>query len=173
MNNLIGLIGNSARIIDNDPWTIVQNMADEALQPYQILSVSDWRRVQESSHPLMDGLQLGIWLQPDEDPAEIAPWVNRLPIIALSFESFLDGRAYSQAYLLRSRYGFKGELRAIGDVLRDQLAAMRHCGFTAFAVRADKSVVNAMEGLKAFDLIYARSVTNPEPLFKRRPPKKV
>lgn len=64
--------------------------------------------------------------------------------------------------------GFKGELRAVGEVLRDQLIHMRHCGFTSFAVRSDKSAKDALKGLAGFDMIYARSVTTPEPLFRRR-----
>ena len=91
-----------------------------------------------------------------------------LPLIALEFPSFRDGRAYSQAYLLRTRLGWQGELRAVGDVLRDQLSHMRQCGFDAFAVREDKSATDALKGLNGISVLYGRSVLEPRPLFRRR-----
>lgn len=108
------------------------------------------------------------WLAPDDEPEELAPWLAGLSLIALEFPSFRDGRAYSQAYLLRSRLGWQGELRAVGDVLRDQLSHMRQCGFDAFAVREDKSAADALKGLNGISVLYGRSVLEPRPLFRRR-----
>lgn len=78
---------------------------------------------------------LGIQLAGADDVAGIADDVARFGLIALEFPSFTDGRAYSSARLLRERYGFTGELRAVGNVLRDQFAFMQRCGFDAFEVR--------------------------------------
>ncbi|KAB2968712.1 DUF934 domain-containing protein [Zoogloea sp.] len=89
----------------------------------------------------------GVWLQPDEDPLRLLPDLPTLPVIALRFPVFTDGRAYSQARLLRQRHGFAGELRAIGDVLPDQLSAMARCGFDAFVLRADQSPAAALAAL--------------------------
>lgn len=89
----------------------------------------------------------GVWLQPHEDPELLVPDLPTLPVIALRFPVFTDGRAYSQARLLRQRHGFQGELRAVGDVLRDQLAAMARCGFDAFLLRADQSPEAALAAL--------------------------
>lgn len=91
----------------------------------------------------------GVWLKPQDDPAQLLPDLETLPVIALSFPVFTDGRAYSQARLLRQRHGFQGELRAIGDVLPDQLAAMARCGFNAFLLRADQSPAAALAALAA------------------------
>lgn len=91
----------------------------------------------------------GVWLKPQDDPAQLLPDLPTLPVIALGFPVFTDGRAYSQARLLRQRYGFQGELRAIGDVLTDQLAAMARCGFDAFLLRADQSPAAALAALAA------------------------
>ncbi|MCY1525939.1 hypothetical protein D9M68_609400 [compost metagenome] len=91
-----------------------------------------------------------------------------MPLIALDFPTFRDGRGYSQAYLLRTRLGWQGELRAIGEVLRDQLSHMRQCGFDAFAVRQDKSVEDALKGLAGISVQYGRSALEPRPLFRRR-----
>lgn len=91
----------------------------------------------------------GVWLKPQDDPAQLLPDLPTVPVIALGFPVFTDGRAYSQARLLRQRYGFRGELRAIGDVLTDQLAAMARCGFDAFLLRADQSPAAALAALAA------------------------
>ena len=111
---------------------------------------------------------VGIWLDSNQDAAEIANAVNSFAVIAVNFPKFADGRGYSIATLLRSRYGYKGELRAIGDVLRDQLFYMQRVGFNAFAVRADKDIHDALKALKDFSVTYQGSVAEPRPLFKRR-----
>ncbi len=113
-------------------------------------------------------LPVGVWLDSHQDAAEIAHAINRFAVIAVNFPKFTDGRGYSIATLLRSRYGYKGELRAIGDVLRDQLFFMQRVGFNAFAVRADKDIHDALKALKDFSVRYQGSVDQPLPLFKRR-----
>ncbi len=80
---------------------------------------------------------LGLRLASDQGADLIADDVQRFAVIALDFPTFKDGRAYSTARLLRERYGFRGELRAIGNVLRDQLSSMHRCGFSAFEVDGD------------------------------------
>ncbi|MHC8299390.1 DUF934 domain-containing protein [Pseudomonas sp. ZS1P83] len=111
---------------------------------------------------------LGVWLDADEEAEEIGEDVADFKVIALNFPAFTDGRNYSNARLLRDRYGFKGELRAIGDVLRDQLFYMHRCGFDAFAIRADKDPYEALEGLKDFSVTYQAATDEPLPLFRRR-----
>ncbi len=119
-------------------------------------------RISELNQPI------GVWLDSHEEPAALADSVGRFAVIAVNFPKFTDGRGYSIAALLRSRYGFKGELRAIGDVLRDQLFYMQRVGFNAFAVRADKDIHDAVKALKDFSEIYQGSIDQPVPLFKRR-----
>lgn len=81
---------------------------------------------------------VGVLLGPDDDPEAVLPYLDRLPLIAVNFPAFSDGRGYSTGQLLRSRYGFAGELRAVGDILRDQLYFLERCGFNAFALREDQ-----------------------------------
>lgn len=81
---------------------------------------------------------VGVMLGPDDDPQAVLPYLDRLPLIAVNFPVFADGRGYSTGQLLRSRYGFAGELRAVGDILRDQLYFLGRCGFNAFALREDQ-----------------------------------
>jgi len=164
MKNLIGLVNGESTLIDNDPWEIAGDpggFENAESTRYRILPLKVWL---EHGKPE----QAGVLLDPEDDPTTLADSITSVPLIALQFHSFRDGRAYSQAFLLRERMGFAGELRAAGEVLRDQLAHMRHCGFTSFAVREDKSAEDALKGLTGFDMIYARSVATPEPLFRRR-----
>ena len=114
------------------------------------------------------GIAIGVWLDADEAIEAIVDDLENLSVIALNFPAFTDGRHYSSARLLRERYGYKGEVRAIGDVLRDQLFFMRRCGFDAYAVRADRDPHDALEGLKDFSVTYQAASDDPRPLFRRR-----
>lgn len=113
---------------------------------------------------------LGVWIESFESPEALAQSVddlNRIPVIGIHFPRFADGRGFSYARLLRSRYGYRGELRALGDVQRDQLFYLRRCGFDVFAVRSDKNVEDAVQGLKDFSVTYQDAADTPRPLFRR------
>jgi len=90
----------------------------------------------------------------DRRIAELAPYLDWLALVALAFPTFKDGRAYSQARLIRERYGFRGELRATGQVLRDQLLFMHRAGFDAFEVSKDKDAAVFAETLKRYSVFY-------------------
>ncbi len=114
---------------------------------------------------------VGVWLDSHENVEELAADLDELPAIALNFPKFTDGRAYSAAALLRTRYGYKGEIRAIGDVLRDQLFFMQRCGFDAFQLKTgkydDAQLEAAVASLQDFSAPYQAAVDQPEPLFRR------
>ena len=111
---------------------------------------------------------LGVWLEAGEEIEEIADQLDNFQVIALNFPAFTDGRHSSTAYLLRTRYGYTGEVRAIGDVLRDQLWALQRCGFDAFALREDKDPVDALNAFSEFNEVYQASADQPLPLFRRK-----
>ncbi|WP_079202076.1 DUF934 domain-containing protein [Pseudomonas sp. CC6-YY-74] len=111
---------------------------------------------------------LGVWLEAGEEIEEIADQLDNFQVIALNFPAFTDGRHCSSAYLLRTRYGYTGEVRAIGDVLRDQLFALQRCGFDAFALREDKDPQDALKAFEEFSEVYQASSDQPQPLFRRR-----
>jgi uncharacterized protein (DUF934 family) len=160
MRNVITLQGGQAQCLQADTWTLVREPGDPLPAGPLILPLACW--IAQPSH------EHGLWLGPDDDVEPLRPRLATVPLIAIDFPSFRDGRGYSQAYLLRTRLGWAGELRAIGDVLRDQLGHMRQCGFDSFAVREDKSVEDALKGLVGLSVLYGRSVIEPRPLFRRR-----
>ena len=94
--------------------------------------------------------------------------MNELPVIAVNFPKFSDGRGYSIGRLLRERFGYKNELRAIGDVLLDQLQFMKRCGFDAYVLRADKDINKAARCLNFFSQGYQAATDTEIPLFRRR-----
>ena len=120
-----------------DPWTLVPD--DEPLPASGPVIVSLPRLRAERDSLLTRGEPLGVRLKSSELAREIVRDAGALALIALEFPSFRDGRAYSTARLLRERYGFRGELRAVGNVLRDQFLFMHRCGFDAFEVADEKA----------------------------------
>ena len=117
---------------------------------------------------LATGNPVGVWLDSSEGPEALADDLAHFAVIGVNFPKFADGRGYSSARLLRERYGYRGEIRAIGDVLHDQLFYMKRCGIDAFAVREDKDIEAALAGLKVFSDAYQAAVDQPQPLFRRR-----
>ena len=110
---------------------------------------------------------VGVWIGSDERPETLKGELARFPVIAVDFPKFTDGRGYSIAYNLRMRLGYTGELRAIGDVLRDQLFAMQRVGFDAYAPRPDRRIEDALLGLTVFSESYQASVDQKLPLYRR------
>jgi uncharacterized protein (DUF934 family) len=118
---------------------------------------------------LQSRTDIGVWLDSDETAEQIGNEAKQLPLIAVNFPLFMDGRAFSTARLLRERYAFKGELRAIGNVIRDQLCYLRRCGVNAFAFsNPDIKLEEALTSLNDFNEYYQASVDQPLPLFRRR-----
>ena len=112
--------------------------------------------------------RLGILLQGNDDPSCIVSDLARIELIAVNIARFTDGRGYSLARLLRGRYGYKGELRAIGEILQDQLYYLMRVGFDSFALRDDQDPQAAAAALSAFSASYQSSSDELLPLFQRR-----
>jgi uncharacterized protein (DUF934 family) len=111
---------------------------------------------------------LGIWIDSSQHPEAVGDALAYLQLIAINFPVFSDGRGYSYARLLREKYGFSGELRAMGDVLRDQLFLLRRCGFDSFEIRADRDAADALAGLGDFAHVYQGATVDPgTPLLLR------
>ena len=127
-----------------------------------------WR--QQRDHLIARAGGLGVRLEPADDPASIAHDLDRFAVVAVNFPKAGDGRGYSIARLLRERYCYRGELRAVGEVLRDHLQLMARCGFDAFALRDDQDPQEAIAAFDDFSEAYQGTVERPLPLFRRRFP---
>ena len=113
--------------------------------------------------------RIGLLLQPDERVEDVAADLDYFVVIAVNFPKFVDGRGYSTASLLRQRYKYQGELRAVGDVLHDQLFYMQRVGFDSYALKDGKNAIYAIEaGFSTFSDAYQASTTQPQPQFRRR-----
>lgn len=113
---------------------------------------------------------VGVRLDPADDPAEIAADLPRLALVAVHFPKLADGRGYSTAWLLRRRYSYRGELRAVGDVLRDQLFYLQRSGFDAFQLRDGADPHAALPSLRDFSLAYQAAADGRPPRFRSPPP---
>lgn len=152
----------------DDRWTLLRDArawADVPAHGTVIVPLALWAAKRDA---LAARGEIGVLLGPADDPSALAPDVASLPVIAIDFPTFADGRGYSIARLLRERFGYRGELRAVGDVLRDQLYLMAECGFDAFEIRADRDAADALAGLRDFDGVYAATARTPQPWFRRR-----
>jgi len=98
--------------------------------------------------------KLGVIWPNNRDVDDLVPWLDRLAAVALVFPSFRDGRAYSQARLLRERHGYDGELRATGQVLRDQFVFMLRAGFDVFEVKKDSDAEAFAGSAKRYSVFY-------------------
>jgi uncharacterized protein (DUF934 family) len=125
--------------------------------------IKDGRIVEEASPPPEMAL-----LEAGDDPGALAASLGRLKVVAVNFPKFGDGRGYSIARLLRERYGYRGELRAVGEVARDNLYFMAQCGFDAFQLRAGEDPEAALDAFNDFSEAYQATVARPLPLFRRR-----
>ena len=112
---------------------------------------------------------IGLLLQPADRVEDIAGELASFALIAVNFPKFVDGRGYSTAALLRQRYRYEGELRAVGDVLHDQLFYLKRVGFDSYALKDGKDPAVALQSAFAtFGDAYQASTDQPQPLFRRR-----
>jgi len=114
------------------------------------------------------GAPTGLIWPNDRKVAELAPWLDRLALIALIFPNFRDGRAYTQARQLRERYGFRGELRATGEVLRDQFLFLIRAGFDSLEVKKAADAAAYAEAVGRYSVFYQQSANGSASVQRRR-----
>ncbi len=159
------------KAVVNDDWTVlplIEGGAPEAVAVpagKTIVPLAVWLAQRAA---LQQRADIGVWIASHERPEVLKEDVAKLPVIAVDFPKFSDGRGYSIAYNLRARLGYAGELRAIGDVLRDQMFYMQRVGFNAFATREDRNIHDALKSLFDFSDAYQASLDQKMPLFKRQ-----
>lgn len=148
-----------------DDWLAVVDQAQPAAAPRTLLSLAQWQAVR-ATWPT--GLPAGLCLANDADVEDVADDLGRFALVVLEFPKWTDGRAYSQAHLLRARYRFGGELRATGAVLADMMPLLARTGFDAVQLRDDQLEATARRALGFFpDGHYQGDVLATRPLFAR------
>jgi uncharacterized protein (DUF934 family) len=129
-------------------------VADEQPVPDGAVLISAARLLADADAILQRNAKTGVVVPNSHPITELVPFLDRLAAIALVFPTFRDGRAYSQARLLRERHGFRGELRATGQVLRDQFVFMLRSGFDAFEVKKDSDAAAFAEVTRRYSVVY-------------------
>lgn len=169
MSKLIeGSLADGGRVVE-DAWTMVCTAEGVHAAPDRarlIVPLSVWNAERDAL--LARGVPVGVRLEGSDDPAVLVADLPKLGLIAIDFPKFTDGRGYSIARLLRERHGWTGPLRAVGDVLRDQLFYMLRCGFDQFVLKHDDHVDAALTAYRDFTEAYQTSVERKRPLFARR-----
>lgn len=149
------------QLVTGDGWTFFAN--DAALPASGDVVVSLGRLAELADHKG----RLGVRVEPDDDVNEVAKVLSKVQLVAINFPKFGDGRGYTKARLLRERFGYKGELRAVGEVLADQLQYLLRCGFDAFALAEGKDLAAALRAMEDFTITYQAATDDPRPLYRR------
>jgi uncharacterized protein (DUF934 family) len=145
--------------IVSDSWHPV-NPDSAPTSNHQILTLEQWLELPQKSG-------WAVQLEPGQAPAPLFAFLDDIPLVAINFPVFTDGRGFSYARALRE-HGFKGELRACGHFIRDQLTYLQRCGFDAFQMADETALEEAMESLADFSEYYQAATDQPLPLFRRR-----
>lgn len=128
--------------VENDPWVIETDEVKAEGEQKALLPLEDFIEKAESSNDV----GLGVLIKPADDVTRLEPYLYRIEIVAVDFPAFNDGRAFSHASLLRDRLAYRNELRAVGDVLIDQVPLMLRCGIDSFAVTNATALKRLAEG---------------------------
>jgi uncharacterized protein (DUF934 family) len=154
----------------HDPWHALGGEDGPPVSitpaPHLLLDLAQWHAVR-ATWPA--GMPVGLRLANDQDIEDVADDLPRLALVALQFPKWVDGRAYSQARLLRSRYRYGGEVRAVGEVLVDMLPLLQRTGFDAVRLRHDQSIDAAVRALEFFPGHYQGDTRDNRPLFALPP----
>ncbi len=150
-----------------DPWVYIEG--DEPVpQDVPAIVSPDWLFAALPGQIDVRSAPLGVAWPNDRAESELAPHLQKLALIALEFPMFRDGRAYTQARRLRERYGFMGEIRATGDVLRDQFLFMARAGFNAFEVKKPADAEAFAKALQEFTVRYQPAADGHSPSFRAK-----
>lgn len=152
-------------ILAEDPFT---SAADDEMLPQGDLIISVTGFQAEGEHLLAEGRAVGVRLEPAEEVEALAYDLPRLALVALVFPKYRDGRAYTSARLLRERFGFKGEIRAVGEVLREQAGFMVRCGIDTFAPADGSSPDDWAHAVARHRHVYQRAADARAPAFLER-----
>lgn len=151
-------------VADNN-WTVLQQPVASIPAGDILVPLNYW--LEHRVELKQQSGQVGVWLDSDEEVESLADDLPQLPVVALNFPKFVDGRGFSSARLLRDRYDYQGEVRAIGNIIQDQLFMLQRCGFSQFSLANDIDLEAAAKSLNDFSDGYQTAADQAEPLFKR------
>lgn len=148
-----------------DTWTLIETDSEATLDPTaeQLLPLTQFLALAETNR-----VARGVWLASADEVDTLAPYLDSVEVVACKFDSFMDGRSFSQGRLLRDKFEFKGELRAVGAFIQDQLHYLSRCGFNAFSFPDDADIESLQESIQDFSDSYQAACDIAEPLFRRR-----
>ncbi len=151
--------------VAEDSWTVLQQPVEAIPAGDILVPLIYW--LEHRAELSAQAGQVGVWLDSDEEVEALVNDLGELPLIALNFPKFVDGRSFSSARLLRDRYDYQGDIRAIGNVIQDQLYMLQRCGFTQFSLAPEVDLQAAAKSLSDFSDGYQTAADQAQPLFKR------
>jgi len=149
------------QLVQDDSWTFVADDRELPASGDVVVSLA------RATDLIQRNGRLGVRVEPEDDVQAVAKLLTKVSLVAINFPKFGDGRGYSKARLLRERFGYQGELRAVGEVLADQLQYMLRCGFDSFALAEGKDVAAAIRAMQDFTITYQAATDDPRPLYRR------
>lgn len=151
-----------------DSWQVLRSTDELTVEQLPagrvIVPLAFWQAHREA---LLARGDVAVWLASDQPPTEVADDLAQLPLVAIDFPLFTDGRGFSYGRALREQHDYKGEVRAIGQFIRDQLYHLSRCGFDAYAIETSDPHA-ALASLNDFSDAYQASMRQPLPRFRRR-----
>ncbi len=157
-------------IVTDDNWTLLDQPEGNLPSGNVLVPLSYWLQHRDDlaqKDLAQHNGSIGVWLDSHEEVEALAADLEKLPVIAINFPKFVDGRGFSSARLLRDRYAYQGEVRAIGQFIRDQLFLLQRCGFSQFSFADDLDLEAAAQSLNDFSDGYQTAADQAQPLFKR------
>ena len=149
----------------DDSWIRIESEEQLTLSGDRLV---DWALFQAHADQFLSGAgKLGVRIDGDVELDDLAPYLNKLAMVAVTFPTFADGRGFSQARVLRQRYGFAGEVRAVGDVTWDRLRYMARCGINAFDVPADRYSDDMLRAFDEIAVCYQGAEDDPRPIYRQ------
>lgn len=162
------------KAIIQDDWQLNTDLlsedpiSEQACQQYTIVPFSYWQAHAEVLIEHVKGKPYGVLLTGNTLLDEVVPYLSYFNLIALEFPLLKDGRCYSHARMLRQRHHYQGELRAVGDILRDQIFFMYRCGIDSFKIREDKDIEDALSAFQDFSVRYQAATDDAVPIYNLR-----
>lgn len=153
------------KVVEGDPWTLA--LDDQPVPAEGDVIVGLGRYLKDPDEWRQRSGRLGVRIDPTDEALSLAGKLEGVALIAIHFPKFSDGRGYTKARQVRERLGFEGEVRAVGDVLPDQLYYMQRCGIDAFALKEGKKAEHAIACLEDLTVAYQGASDDPRPLYRR------